>query len=211
MDDPTPIDISALQAAYQSRRRKVVGVSIGIAALLLTCLVCSSRDWTPWGLPRTAWLAAILPLMLAGQIASTVWWRCPACSKTLGKSWNPLQCERCGFTLRKEGLDLRTAAATKPERELLDVRQKFAKLRRRQWVATIPFLVVLVPLLLGQFGVALPPMLGDRNKQANVLLAIGAATFAFSLWNWRCPGCNAYLGKTRDARHCRRCGVQLRD
>ena len=32
-----------------------------------------------------------------------------------------------------------------------------------------------------------------------------------SLWNWRCPGCNKYLGKSFYPKHCSGCGAQLRD
>jgi rRNA maturation endonuclease Nob1 len=31
----------------------------------------------------------------------------------------------------------------------------------------------------------------------------------FSLFNWRCPSCNKYLGKAINAKFCAKCGVQL--
>jgi len=31
----------------------------------------------------------------------------------------------------------------------------------------------------------------------------------FSLYNWRCPACNKYLGKQRSPKYCSKCGVAL--
>jgi rubrerythrin len=46
-------------------------------------------------------------------------------------------------------------------------------------------------------------------------LVVGAAIavilgfVAFTLWNWRCPACNRYLGKGISPSFCPKCGVPL--
>lgn len=59
-------------------------------------------------------------------------------------------------------------------------KQQFAERRRRQIVVAGPAFVVLV-----------------------------ISALAFSLWNWRCPACNRYLGKGARPRFCAKCGAPL--
>ena len=42
---------------------------------------------------------------------------------------------------------------------------------------------------------------------ATVVIAVG---LIFSMINWRCPGCNKYLGKRMNPQYCSSCGVELR-
>jgi hypothetical protein len=45
------------------------------------------------------------------------------------------------------------------------------------------------------------------------LIAIGAVTLVaiiVSLFNWRCPACRRYLGRSLWPAYCSRCGVRLR-
>ena len=39
------------------------------------------------------------------------------------------------------------------------------------------------------------------------VLALGMLTF--TLWNWRCPACNRFLGSVKNPKFCPRCGAQL--
>lgn len=90
-----------------------------------------------------------------------------------------------------------------------EIRAEFCARRRRQ-------LLVSLPLLLLALGTAFL----EKGKQgaacgisASILLpvflvlVIGA--IAFSLYNWRCPACNRYLGKQWSPKYCSRCGVML--
>jgi uncharacterized membrane protein len=87
--------------------------------------------------------------------------------------------------------------------------QQFAT-RRARHLASLGILLVLF------LGIA---MLQDRRSDsvglsenastaAIVVLLLGGA--AFSFWNWRCPACSRYLGRTFNPRFCPRCGVALR-
>ena len=95
------------------------------------------------------------------------------------------------------------------EQQLAEFKEEFAKRRKRQLLAVIPILGIIV------LRVAL-----DREAETSFFglpsgLVIGGAlviiigVVAFSLWNWRCPACNKYLGKGISPSFCSKCGVPL--
>ncbi|HEV8377104.1 MAG TPA: hypothetical protein VGR38_12815 [Candidatus Polarisedimenticolia bacterium] len=85
----------------------------------------------------------------------------------------------------------------------------FALKRRRQLILSIPLLgVVLAGLALRDRGGRIPfdlpvALVGP----VFLLLIVGALLFSF--WNWRCPACEKYLGKSLSPRFCPKCGVAL--
>ena len=91
-----------------------------------------------------------------------------------------------------------------------EIKRRYAIRRRRQKVATLPVLVVLVLILIWlrlmgtEAEESLPPAFGRAICVLVLLWLIG-----FSLFNWRCPRCNAFLGKW-SFQHCSNCGVELR-
>jgi hypothetical protein len=88
------------------------------------------------------------------------------------------------------------------------VQQEFARRRKRQLIATVPTVILILPMLLAR----------DSNKDflgipmeaclVGGLLAIGAALI-FAFKNWRCPSCDKYLGKGISPKFCGGCGVKL--
>ena len=91
-----------------------------------------------------------------------------------------------------------------------EIKRRYAIRRRRQNFATLPLLVVLVIILiwLRVTGTEekdwLPPAIGGAIGLLVLLWLIG-----FPLFNWRCPRCNAFLGKY-SFKHCSNCGIELR-
>lgn len=94
-----------------------------------------------------------------------------------------------------------------PEGQL---REEFARRRMRQIILVIPVLI----------GMAAMFWL-EKNPQTSIggldpsVLAIGffvlvAGAIGFSLFNWRCPSCNGYLGKAINPKFCSKCGFNLR-
>jgi hypothetical protein len=87
-----------------------------------------------------------------------------------------------------------------------DVHVEFARRRRRQFIVTIPLVVI---------AVAASLFLTDENGPKGPLpivvfvVALGSAV-VFSLINWRCPACRAYLRKATNPKFCPNCGVALR-
>jgi hypothetical protein len=198
------------RSRFPSIRRRAHGTAIALLAFFIFCLLAMLRHWSPFGLDPRLWSVGIFAVIAALLVVPRVLWRCPACNQRLGETWNPLQCERCGVSLREEGVAVRAITASRTEEELVAVRDAYAKLRRRQFLATTPLLLFVVLELLRAVGVDFSSFIDFQNRWTlPALVAVGVAMTSFSLWNWRCPACRSYLGKTRDARHCRRCGVEL--
>ncbi|MCC7491212.1 MAG: hypothetical protein IT204_02640 [Fimbriimonadaceae bacterium] len=96
-----------------------------------------------------------------------------------------------------------------PEVQREEVIEEFGRRRTRQLLAVLP--AVLAVLLLattnertGQASGGLP-----ANVVAIGCLVVVLAVVGFSLVNWRCPACRAYLGKGISPRFCQRCGAAL--
>jgi len=87
-----------------------------------------------------------------------------------------------------------------------NVIQRFKQRRKRQIIATIPFIIGLILLIVGsERGGFSPAIVGP------VFLTYVIGMLIFSFKNWRCPGCNRYLGKGMSPRFCQKCGIQLQE
>jgi hypothetical protein len=88
------------------------------------------------------------------------------------------------------------------------VKREFALRKRRQIMVAIGVVPVIGLLLLskGKWGpaVAITREAGPYLFGA-ILLAVG-----YSFWNWRCPACRKYLGKSLGPAFCAGCGAKLR-
>jgi hypothetical protein len=87
---------------------------------------------------------------------------------------------------------------------------EFARRRRRQLIAAAPTLLIVLLLLVIKREPR-PQFLGIPADRL-VLFALAGVALAvlFSLWNWRCPSCSKYLGKSTNPASCAKCGVKLR-
>lgn len=86
-------------------------------------------------------------------------------------------------------------------------RAQYLEKRRRQSLSVIPVCV------LGIAAAVTGGNLGGLPEKA-VLGVVGLVVlgfFGFSLINWRCPRCGAYLGQRLNPSQCRSCGTVLRD
>ena len=95
------------------------------------------------------------------------------------------------------------------EQQMSEFREQFRAKRKRQIILAIPVVLCMVLLFVlsereGQPvggldpSVLLPPVF---------VLILGAVGYSF--YNWRCPACRKYLGKTISPSFCTRCGVSL--
>jgi len=89
------------------------------------------------------------------------------------------------------------------------IKQDFRLRQNLQYLAislTLLFLLFLVLLY------KRPDLFGEFSKSsifsAQVLLI--AAFIVFSVFNWRCPSCNKYIGNDINRRICKNCGTRLR-
>src|SRR5262245_64179170 len=90
-----------------------------------------------------------------------------------------------------------------------EIQQLFALRRRRQILLAIPLIPIFIAVLVirDQADTAVFGVPSVVWGPAFLALAVGA--LLFSLWNWRCPACEKYLGKSISPRFCPKCGVSL--
>jgi hypothetical protein len=89
------------------------------------------------------------------------------------------------------------------------VREEFASKRRRQIVAAVSLIGVLL-LMIVFVEVKTVPFPGIATAVwLLILLEFILLGGLFSLSNWRCPACNKYLGKSISPKSCGSCGVHL--
>src|SRR5688572_23865545 len=96
----------------------------------------------------------------------------------------------------------------RPE-QLAAFKESFAARRRRQLIIAIPVIAAMVFVAIASES--------SRSSLAGIpvrilttvglLFVIGALGFSF--YNWRCPACNRYLGKTVNPKFCSKCGTTL--
>ena len=95
------------------------------------------------------------------------------------------------------------------EQQFSEFKAEFARRRKRQLLGSLP--VVAVFIFLAFFNEKVEAFLGlPPSVVLGAAFAMVAALVAFSLWNWRCPACNRYLGKGVGQAFCPKCGVPLR-
>lgn len=91
----------------------------------------------------------------------------------------------------------------------LDIVAEFKKRRRRQLIAVLPFLVA-------AFAMFMIP--GEDADQLHglativmvcICIAVMIAVAVFWWFNWRCPACKSYLGKSMNPIFCQTCGAKL--
>ncbi|MCB0220017.1 MAG: hypothetical protein KDH09_10015 [Chrysiogenetes bacterium] len=86
---------------------------------------------------------------------------------------------------------------------------EFSRRRIRQYAFAVPAIasLFLAFWLQDQAG---DVFLGiDKGICLIGLIAIVVSYAGFSLWNWRCPACNSYLGKGMNPKFCSKCGAAL--
>ena len=104
----------------------------------------------------------------------------------------------------------RSAPSTPPSKS--EVKRLYAIRRRRQRLAIGPLLAVLVMILiwLRVTGTEETDWLKPAIVRPAALLAL-LYMIGFSLFNWRCPRCNAYLGAPKFSyKRCLNCDAELR-
>jgi hypothetical protein len=95
------------------------------------------------------------------------------------------------------------------EQQLRKFQDDFARRRRNQLLLLVPMLVALIGYVFGDQY--LTPSLGIGPDALGIIFfAVIAGGVIFSFFNWRCPACEKYLGRSGIPRHCPHCGVALR-
>lgn len=86
--------------------------------------------------------------------------------------------------------------------------EKFSKKKKRKNIVTAFMLFVFILcMLIANDLEQVPPFV--RDLMVPVLTILLIVFIVFMLVNWRCPRCNAYLGREMTPKYCPHCGVQL--
>jgi zinc transporter ZupT len=88
------------------------------------------------------------------------------------------------------------------------VLNEFKRRRKRQLITSGVALFVALPVMALSGRLTLFGMPERAVLIVATTLIVGAVLF--SLYNWRCPACNRYLGKAFNPSFCSGCGAQLR-
>ena len=138
--------------------------------------------------------------------------KCPECKLV---NWGTAQnCRRCNASLA--GIPFSHTSlhqnespkvtSTNEEQVIAD----FQARRTRQWLLGIP----LIPVIFCAMWLKSNPDTTIMGFGATTLIFISVlaviGALVFSYFNWRCPSCNAYLGKSPNPSFCQQCGVKLR-
>ena len=88
-----------------------------------------------------------------------------------------------------------------------EIKEKFAARRRNQIAITVPMIAAVLLLFISEgkeevLGIPIVAL-------ATAIIVVMLGGIVFSLKNWRCPGCNKYLGKGMSPKFCAKCGVPL--
>ncbi len=95
------------------------------------------------------------------------------------------------------------------DRQKALIKTEFAARRRNQILVSIPLIAMIVLLVVSgenpdQAVLGMPVTVWGPVFTVFLVGGIG-----FSLYNWRCPACKKYLGKSINPRFCSTCGATL--
>lgn len=83
------------------RRRRWLGVAVILVAVVVMVLAGRRPGGTVLGIGPATWQPIGIVVVLGAVIFSLINWRCPACGRYLGRTFNPAFCPRCGIALRE--------------------------------------------------------------------------------------------------------------
>jgi len=86
---------------FSERRKRQLTVSLPMIAVVFAVMFTEDRGSNAiLGIPANVVGPLFLGLVLAVLVFTLRNWRCPACEKYLGRSFNPRHCQNCGIQLR---------------------------------------------------------------------------------------------------------------
>lgn len=95
------------------------------------------------------------------------------------------------------------------EQQLAEFRRQFAARQGRQRYLAVPLGALLVLLYFSSDKDAGTVFGQSLTIVAPLFAAVLIGTAVFSWWNWRCPACDRYLGRSATKKTCGKCGVVL--
>lgn len=93
------------------------------------------------------------------------------------------------------------------EEQKAEFKRQYAAKKRRQIFVAIPIVAVVLLLIVSEGKDAILGL--PLNVAGPLFIALIFGALIFSFFNWRCPACRKYLGKTINHKFCAACGVGL--
>jgi len=88
--------------AIKRRRQWLFVLLPAFAAVVIILLLGARTEGMLAGLSAAVWRPVAFAVVLAAVGFSFINWRCPACGRYLGRTFNPAYCARCGIPLRDD-------------------------------------------------------------------------------------------------------------
>ncbi len=85
------------------RRRQILAVIPALAAVVAIAVLGDTAGSAFLGLSAAVWRPVGIAVVVGVAGFSLLNWRCPACGRYLGRSFNPAFCPKCGVALRDPG------------------------------------------------------------------------------------------------------------
>ncbi len=95
------------------------------------------------------------------------------------------------------------------EHQKQEFKDRFRARRTRQLVLTVPVIALVVGASFLRRGHASSIAGIPASVFVPMFFVAVVGMLVFSFFNWRCPACNAYLGRGLAPRFCAKCGVEL--
>jgi len=92
------------KAAFAAKRRRQWQLVVlpALAAVIVIVIVGGRPEGMLLGLSAAVWRPVAFAVVLAAVVFSFINWRCPACGRYLGRTFNPEYCSHCGIPLRDD-------------------------------------------------------------------------------------------------------------
>ncbi|MBI1221301.1 MAG: hypothetical protein GC180_01750 [Bacteroidetes bacterium] len=91
-----------------------------------------------------------------------------------------------------------------------EIKAAYQRRRKRQLIVAL----FLVPTFLGMLFLSSNPetsLFGlDYDTLGKIAFGIVICALAYSVYNWRCPGCRKYLGRSINQNYCARGGAKFK-
>ena len=92
------------KAAFAAKRRRqwLLVLLPVLAAVIVIVIVGRRPEGILLGVSAAVWRPVAFAVVIAAVVFSFINWRCPACGRYLGRTFNPAYCPRCGIPLRDD-------------------------------------------------------------------------------------------------------------
>lgn len=87
------------------------------------------------------------------------------------------------------------------------VMQEFSRRRTRQIIAAVPVIVAMLFMFRAEERGTISVLGLSETVVFSMLVVLLLGAGLFALYDWRCPACEKYLGKSINPRRCPKCGV----